>query len=994
MTDPEALHYRRGRDSRLTLATGAQYHLILSDFIGVKTVLEVEDVLFHLNSAVMMPTKPLGPSAAQHAGEPPGGTGLALAKLQNTLSGLHVIRATYTFIAENPKKLLVIAGHTDTAGGPAHNFSLSEARANGVLHLLMGDRDAWASNCTQNHQVEDYQQILQHFAAMLLWPCDPGPVDNKIGPRTRGAVRRFQQAYNTNRSDLSIAGPDLSIKEPSGKEIDAETWRAFFDLYVWEIAIITLGSADATDLEDYRAKIAFVDDNQKVLPCGESFPIAAPDRKNYKSQRNRRVEILFFDHSEAPGTVEFPSPGDEPFQPQDVPIYDPSRVEHCHLKPVEPEFIVWLDIQTVNSLGHPVPDFELNFQSENEHLGKSDVRTAKTNADAHARLLGVPAGKIAFTDLDGKLLSIFQRGEVSDAVLHIHSSVPGIISIIVSEATEEQKREREEHRKIYLHLPLGEDEEFTRPAPREKVVQTFLSASERVLAADNLAMAAGMKDRQINRQRLVREVLSTYLQDYYPIAAKRGYYVQFLYNADGQPKLAVMDASGQELANFALIHQEQGMIGAYSLFESLDRPLFIDLAHRCFWIPIAGREKENTTILDLIADQDRDRYLDVISSRSTRVPIVFVGKTLAHYAYVALNGGTGALENYGENEQINDHIHDRNVAVVEAHATIYAGYIHDYVEEVEACKTEQALRKLGPPMHYFCYAVPPGATSERIVELAEANSGATGYFRAWVAIAAKVNEFIGRRSAGFFFVIKVTLEKKINSISKVEVEYNLNIDSDGKLLEKVNRKLIIGAEFKGPLDLNKVSRMSKRIKVGGGIEHEIDLETGEGKTKVSAKFGRYGAEMSNDGSAKFSVGPVSTEVNPQETTFGAGVTIEPPMGEGAKIYFGIHFQGLREDTVLAYVSNAPGFFERRPFSELLSSRTQWNDLTFQEQAKLQDLGFSAKSWNEKHTKTIDQFPKSARTKYHKLEAQQKIAAIHLGFNSTTWPSEMKRTANQ
>ena len=34
------------------------------------------------------------------------------------------------------------------------------------------------------------------------WDCDPGEVDNDLGPKTRGAVRKFQAAYNGGEAPL------------------------------------------------------------------------------------------------------------------------------------------------------------------------------------------------------------------------------------------------------------------------------------------------------------------------------------------------------------------------------------------------------------------------------------------------------------------------------------------------------------------------------------------------------------------------------------------------------------------------------------------------------------------------------------------------------------------------------------------------------------------------------------------------------------------------
>ncbi len=52
--------------------------------------------------------------------------------------------------------------------------------------------------------------------------------------------------------------------------------------------------------------------------------------------------------------------------------------------------------------------------------------------------------------------------------------------------------------------------------------------------------------------------------------------------------------------------------------------------------------------------------------------------------------------------------------------------------------------------------------------------------------------------------------------------------------------------------------------------------------------------------------------------------------------------------MLAVVSNAPGFFERRNLDELFHPKTQWNDLTLVEQRNLIILGWHADAWDGKY----------------------------------------------
>lgn len=113
----------------------------------------------------------------------------------------------------------------------------------------------------------------------------------------------------------------------------------------------------------------------------------------------------------------------------------------------------------------------------------------------------------------------------------------------------------------------------------------------------------------------------------------------------------------------------------------------------------------------------------------------------------------------------------------------------------------------------------------------------------------------------------------------------------------------------------------------------------------------------------------------------------------SKLFLGISVQGLRPDTVMAVVSNAQGFFERRPISELLSNKTMWNDLNYKEHLKLKDLGFTMAFCDDKHNHPLKDFHASATTAYNELGPRQQVAIVHLGFNSTTWPGEIKKVAS-
>lgn len=309
-------------------------------------VLEVEDVRFHHNSAVMMPDtcepRPSGTAerihweddefmSAERESHPdtyqrfvdeefePETTG------ENELTGgLGVIATAYRYAQENADYRLLLAGHTDTSGDDAVNFPLSELRAKNVLHLLLGEREPWVEICGQRSKTEDIQRILKHTARVFLWNCDPGEIDDQMGDRTRSAIRQFQESYNShfNRS----IGVDGVVGE--------ETWGAIFDVYMAEVA--ELLETTPEELPDRRA-FQFVADDQRYIACGEKKPIDQPERENFRSQENRRVELLFYPSAVVP-QLECHA-ASKPFcmrecSREDCNVYGPGRYQYA---PVEPD---------------------------------------------------------------------------------------------------------------------------------------------------------------------------------------------------------------------------------------------------------------------------------------------------------------------------------------------------------------------------------------------------------------------------------------------------------------------------------------------------------------------------------------------------------------------------------------------------------------------------------------------------------------------------------
>ncbi|MBN1759474.1 MAG: OmpA family protein [Chitinispirillaceae bacterium] len=954
-----------------------------------KTVLEIEDVLFNLNSAVMLPDIPESTTSDQ--GFKGDENGVAFYSTQGKTTGLSVLRAIYRFIEQFPDKKIVIAGHTDTSGEVKNNFDLSALRANNVLHLLTGDGDAWADISYQQHKVEDYQQILKHYAQLLLWPCDPGKVDNKIGPKTRRAVTSFQSVYNSFREQMNFSGPELTVKEPDGETLNRETWRAFFDLYIWETAIIVTGSHEPDALQEFIDKMTFVDDENRVIACGESFPIDEEAKDNYRSQKNRRVEVLFFDEGEAPDSLQCPEPGDTVYTTDDVPLYDKEQYTDDYIKVHAPEFIPFIDIQSVDSMGCPVPNSSMLILSDNTDIEEEFSKEIQTDNDSFVRVFGVPVGTISIADSEGNSLSRLANNQSEPATFAARKAMPGITSIIVKEASKETIENYAHQRKIYSTVP-ADGALQTAPGSREEKVKEFINTDSRfaILAVDNLLLAAGLtKNDTVNMKGLVSDTLKKYLYDFHPSVKKKDFIVFHLFYSDSNYKVGVYTSDGTLLKEFNLVYNFQALVGAYSVFESTQSSLFVDLAYQRHIIKIVG-EDQSLNLDQLVAENEQEEFTRLILGHISKAQITYFCRSPAHLVAVGLAGGTGYLEPYrGTSTEINDRIHTRNMAVVKMHSDIYEAYITNYIAKADNCETEEQLRKLGPPMSGYHYPSPVNATDSQLFDLVKQNTTGGSEYKAWVAISKRINYYIGRRATGFYFLAKYSYSQKLGKYTKVQFEYNFTYDADGKKLEKLDKKLV--TTFETDINAKAVKKLTKKT-VNVGLEHELDLETGENKVKGTLKVGKYGFELTNDGSAKCTNGPFSTEVNPQEKTFGAGVELEA--GENQKVYFGMGFQGVREDTVLAFVSQAPGFFERRPHSELLAKTTKWNDLSIKERSRLEDLGFDMQFWDDKHNRSISEFPSAATKSYFDLNATEQVAIVHLGFNATTWPGLIKATAKQ
>jgi hypothetical protein len=250
---------------------------------------ELGDMLLRFNSAVLLP----GATSFTADGIP--------------RPGLDLVAECLRYVVAHPEKQMVIAGHTDTVGSDEANVNLSRIRTDTVHGLLTGAREQFATACFGPHLTfdqrypnggdgskkgvlwDDYSDVLTWAAQKLGWDCA-----HPNGSRTLWqATKNFEDSYNG-----SDVGDSANKPIPSDGIFTKATWGAMYDCYELKLAE-SLGT-DLAGLADIRGKIVFVNPDVHCVACGEFKPIEQWWRDNYRSQTNRRVEVLFFDPDELP----------------------------------------------------------------------------------------------------------------------------------------------------------------------------------------------------------------------------------------------------------------------------------------------------------------------------------------------------------------------------------------------------------------------------------------------------------------------------------------------------------------------------------------------------------------------------------------------------------------------------------------------------------------------------------------------------------------------
>jgi outer membrane protein OmpA-like peptidoglycan-associated protein len=320
------------------------------DFDGPRVVFaEIADAHFATNSAVVLPRE-----------------GSTTGDDDEALTAPGVIASVLRYNEAHPGRELFIAGHTDTVGTETDNDPLSKLRAEVTLALLVGDRDAFVDKCLGQHRVSDIKQILAFVAwqfADLGFECDPGKIDDVKDDRP---VRKFQQAFNEHQLELGsdVQGFDLAVDGDPGKE----TWGAFFDCY--EAALLRALDEDVAGLERLRGKLKFADDEHQALGFGERFPVEELGVDEFRSQANRRVEIVFFASGEAPDLAQAEE------DPDTAALYLPGHFERRSLRAVDLDTGEhFIEVSLVGSSHEPLADEQIVVvdAAGREFRGTSDL---------------------------------------------------------------------------------------------------------------------------------------------------------------------------------------------------------------------------------------------------------------------------------------------------------------------------------------------------------------------------------------------------------------------------------------------------------------------------------------------------------------------------------------------------------------------------------------------------------------------------------------------
>jgi outer membrane protein OmpA-like peptidoglycan-associated protein len=340
------------------------------------TFVEMHDALFRTNSAVIMPE---GEDPSSKKG---GGKALTTVGLFATVLRYNEEHPSSVDASGKPVyKKLFIAGHTDTAGKDADNQKLSEERAKVALAMLSGDRGNFAKLCQKRHDGVDLTQIFHWVADSPDFGFDCKPTKHDQPPST-ATITHFKQAYD--------AAFDAKFKDMSGAKkfgtangtIDEALWGAIFDCYEYglccELGDIETSKEGKDELTRLRSELRWVDDNHKTMGFGERFPVDNVTKNDFRSQSNRRVEIMMFDEGEEPDLDAAAS------SPEGIETYLPGVYGKVAVKPMVSARPITLLVRLHDSQAKTMPCTQYRYRTD-ENSSWSRPGTADTLGWAEIR---------------------------------------------------------------------------------------------------------------------------------------------------------------------------------------------------------------------------------------------------------------------------------------------------------------------------------------------------------------------------------------------------------------------------------------------------------------------------------------------------------------------------------------------------------------------------------------------------------------------------------
>ena len=174
------------------------------------------------------------------------------------------LKALDALAQKHPDSKIMIFGHTDKVGPDQYNKDLSERRALSTYAFITNDADTWEKLYKEeNWGIRSIQAILSDLGGEF----DPGPVDGIEGPKTKAAIRKYQEARGLTVD--GIAGP--------------VTRKTLFAEY--------MSSKHDIKLEPGR----FMD--PKHIGCSEFNPVVETEDA---CEANRRVTFFFFHKDRLP----------------------------------------------------------------------------------------------------------------------------------------------------------------------------------------------------------------------------------------------------------------------------------------------------------------------------------------------------------------------------------------------------------------------------------------------------------------------------------------------------------------------------------------------------------------------------------------------------------------------------------------------------------------------------------------------------------------------